>query len=287
VAIIGHHQIQSASPTVGFEQEGWTRYLTINGVRSFEIGWKCDTCFFLFTRLKSERLSPEGVGERLRSAKKLLGADLLETIDPLLPTGDYAVIDMTIQPTLTRACLPDDYFCHESLDLFGIDLASGVPHSPQTPYWRAGSSPLPENSGGYSRPNGKFAPRERNPKQFMHFIVPMAPPVQFERDRVAEYRREFDQGASAAALGVSVLEVRGPAVEPWDKGDDPNFVFAEHWCLTTYLLDGHHKMLAASESGVPLRLLTFLARDASMASSKDVDDLLSYLDRAEVGREKQ
>jgi hypothetical protein len=286
VASIPHRKIESEGPIIGFEQEGWTRYLTMKGVRSFEIGWKCDTCFYLFTRLQSERLSPEDIGERLRTATKLLAPDLLMAIDPLFPTGDYAVIDMTVQPSLTRACLPDDYFCHESLDLFGVDFASGVPHSPRTPYWRAGSAVLPEDAGGYGRADGSFMPRTRQPKQLMHFIVPMAPTVQFDRDRVDRYRQDLERGAAAAALGISVLEVRGPAVEPWDKGNDPGFVFAEHWCLTTFLLDGHHKTLAASESGLPVRLLTFLARDASMASSKDVDDLLSYLERVEADRER-
>jgi hypothetical protein len=276
VAFIRHHRAETADPVVGFEFEGWTRYLTVRGQRWFEIGGGCDKCLFFFERIQSERLSPVELADRLRSGQKLFDPNLLSTVDRLLPSGDYTVFETLIQPKLTRPCLPDDYFCHESLDLFGLDSFTGVPHSPRTPYWRAGSTTLPSDAGAWPGLDGP-RPRPANPKLFFHFVVPMDPPIHYDRERVDAYRAELEAGGTPAALGVSVLDIRSPAVESWDKRDDPNYVFAEHWCLATYLLDGHHKMQAAAEANKPIRLLGFLSLGQSHASEKDVDDLLKVL----------
>jgi hypothetical protein len=39
----------------------------------------------------------------------------------------------------------------------------------------------------------------------------------------------------------------------------------EHWALTHFLLDGHHKLEAAALTGRPLQLLALVAVDASLA----------------------
>lgn len=85
VAFIRHHRVETAEPVVGFEFEGWTRYLTVRGQRWFEIGGGCDTCLFFFERIQSERLSPVELADRLRSGQKLFDPSLLATVDQLLP----------------------------------------------------------------------------------------------------------------------------------------------------------------------------------------------------------
>jgi hypothetical protein len=205
----------------------------------------------------------------------LLDSDLLAAAGSLLPTGDYAVAAVTIRPTLTGPCHPDDYFSHESLDLFGMPSYEGVPDNPRTPYWRAGSWVLPPGTGAWPAREGP-RPRPTNPKRFFHFIVPLEPPQHLDLERVRDYQRQLEAEAQPAALGVSVLDVRAPAVTPWDK-DEATYEYAEHWCLATYLLDGHHKMDAAARSNRPLQLLAFLSRDASVASEQDVDAVVHSL----------
>jgi hypothetical protein len=39
-----------------------------------------------------------------------------------------------------------------------------------------------------------------------------------------------------------------------------------HWGLTHFLLDGHHKMHPAAESGRPIQLLSLLSVDGSLAT---------------------
>jgi hypothetical protein len=260
---------------VGFEADGWTRYLTLHGERAFVIGGGCDTCAFVFERKKSNLLSPTAVSARLAAGVGLLDDDLLDTAGSLLPMGDYAVVVFNIEPSLTGPCQADDYFSHESLDLFGMPSYEGVPDNPRTPYWRAGSRVLPPGSGAWP---AREDPRSRptNPKRFFHFVVPLEPPQNLDADRIEHYQRQLEAGTQPAALGVSVLDVRAPAVTPWDK-DEKTYQYAEHWCLATYLLDGHHKVEAAARSNRAVRLLMFLARDSSVASEQDIDAVVQLL----------
>ena len=43
-----------------------------------------------------------------------------------------------------------------------------------------------------------------------------------------------------------------------------------HWGLAHFLLDGHHKTQAAAQAAGPVRLLTLLAIDYSLASRDDI-----------------
>jgi hypothetical protein len=215
------------------------------------------------------------MSERLASGIGLLDDDLVRTAGSLLPTGDYAVVDFNIEPSLTGPCQPDDYFSHESLDLFGMPTNQGVPDNPRIPYWRAGSRVLPPGTGAWPAREGP-RPRPTNPKYFFQFVVPLEPPQYLDPDRIEHYQRLLESGAQPAAFGVSVLDVRAPAVTPGGK-DEATYEYAEHWCLATYLLDGHHKVEAAARSHRPVRLLTFVARDASVASEQDIDAVVQLL----------
>ncbi len=270
-----HQTISTTEPVVGFETDGWTRYLTLHGERSFVIGGGCDTCAFMFERKKSNYLSPSALADRLATGVGMLDDDLVSTAGSLLPTGDYAIADFNIEPSLTGPCQPDDYFSHESLDLFGMPIYEGVPDNPRIPYWRAGTRVLPPDTGAWPAREGP-RPRPTNPKYFFQFVIPLEPPQYLDSDRIAHYQRQMEAGAHPVAFGVSVLDVRAPAVTPGGK-DESTYEYAEHWCLATYLLDGHHKVEAAARSHRPVRLLTFVARDASVASEQDIDAVVRLL----------
>ncbi|MEA2677257.1 MAG: hypothetical protein QOJ81_1398 [Chloroflexota bacterium] len=274
-----HQKVTTLESVVGFAADGWTRYLTLRGERAFVIGGSCETCAFMFERTKSNLLSPTAVADRLASGIGLLDDDIVNAAGSLLPTGDYAVLSASIKPSLTGPCEPDDYFSHESLDLFGMPAYEGVPTNPRTPYWRAGSRALPPGTGARASVDGP-RPRPTNPKHFFHFVIPLEPPHHLDSERVAHYQRQLEAGAEPAALGVSVLDVRAPAVTPWDK-DEASYEHGEHWCLATYLLDGHHKVAAAARSGRAVRLLMFIARDASVAGDQDVDAVTRMLAEGE------
>ncbi|MFC7671351.1 hypothetical protein ACFQT0_31050 [Hymenobacter humi] len=103
----------------------------------------------------------------------------------------------------------------------------------------------------------------------------MFPPSWLDTERVAHYRTEIEKGGTPTAVALSVLDVKGPA---WldESGTIPPYT--EHWCLAHYLLDGHHKMYAASLLQKPIHLLAFIALDECiMESPDDVATLLTAI----------
>jgi len=48
-----------------------------------------------------------------------------------------------------------------------------------------------------------------------------------------------------------------------------------HWCLAHYIIDGHHKILAASRSKRPVGLLSILALDRGISSAQEHAKLIA------------
>lgn len=273
---ISRHHVENADSVVDFEGDGWSRYLKVAGKRAFLIGGSCETCAFVFERIDSHRLSPQVVSDALATGRDPFDPELIAALGGLLPTGDYTVADLTVTPFSVMPGDPEDYFSHESIDLFGMPSYGGVPDNPRISYWRAGATQLPVGAGQRWIQHG-WAPRQSIPKRLFHFVTPMEPPAYLDRERVDYYRALLSAGGHPRAFGISVLDVRSPAVVPGDRADDPAYEYGEHWCLATYLLDGHHKVEAAARSGTSVGLLTFIARDASIASDADIDAVVALL----------
>lgn len=73
----------------------------------------------------------------------------------------------------------------------------------------------------------------------------MFPTQWLKMTTLAEYKMALETKASGTAIAVAILDVRGPA--DWNDELPPDPV--EHWCLTHYLIDGHHKLNAARRWG--------------------------------------
>ena len=95
----------------------------------------------------------------------------------------------------------------------------------------------------------------------------MVPPDWNDRRRVSAYAERAGTTTPATALAYSLLDVIQPAI---DEGDD----YYEHWVLTHFLLDGHHKVQAAATAGRPVRLLSLVDERISIASSDDLAILI-------------
>jgi hypothetical protein len=80
------------------------------------------------------------------------------------------------------------------------------------------------------------------------------------REVIDNYARILREGESRpTALAVATVDDRGPAV--WDRQPQ----YTRHLIVTLYLLDGHHKVLAAAGAGLPVQFLalfphTYLGR---------------------------
>src|SRR6266536_2040208 len=252
---------ESRSPLV-FERRGpemnpgFDRYLMLRGERAFHVGNVCDTCEFFFERLDgaSDKVSPEGVAARLRGGVHDLDDEVVQAVMPVLPVGRYHAMLFDVTPESVQPGSSADYFGHEQVELWGIDPALGKPHDPRTDYYRASSLLL---GGG---------------RQFFEFLVPLVPSARLDEETVAGYRERLRKDERPTALAISVLDVKQPA----DWEGDP--AVTEHWCLAHYLLDGHHKALAAAREHQPLRLLSFLSHDEGV--SRGVDAVLDALGRS-------
>jgi hypothetical protein len=65
-----------------------------------------------------------------------------------------------------------------------------------------------------------------------------------------------------------------------NEGED----YYEHWVLTHFLLDGHHKIEAAARAGRPIRLLSFVDERISIAAPDDLKTLVQRRSQPQQAR---
>lgn len=164
----------------------------------------------------------------------------------VVATGTYLPVLLEVNPALVLPATPEDHFSVEQVATWGVEPFWGLPEYPRTPYYRT------------------FQPEVAADAHLFEFIVPMVPPTWNGPKRVEFYKAALGAGSRPTAVAVTTLDVCEPAT---DIGDD---VYA-HWGLTHFLLDGNHKVQAASETGAPITLLSLLALDASLAGSEQID----------------
>lgn len=250
----------STASRLRFEVDRGDRYLLIDDRRAYHLGFGCQTCSFLFERLSgaNQAVQIEATADALRLGVESLDDEIVSVIAQGIPAGEYNV--MLAESAVTQTAPGDrhDYFVSEQIALWGEDTFWCLPHDPRVAYFRAGDQDIGER------------------RRLFNFIVPMFPTKWLTMSTVAEYKEALRTKASGTAVSIAVLDVRGPATfagEPWP---DPE----EHWCLTHYLLDGHHKLHAASEMGKPLRLLSFLASTQGTATREQIERTVALMSGA-------
>jgi hypothetical protein len=249
----------TAESRIGFATEGggawkvWDRFLTVDGKKVYHLGNICQTCEFLF-----ERLDGANTSVNIESAVDALAAGVQAISDPVvaqlgagLPTDDYLVCMSEAMLQLVVPGHPDDYFVNEQVALWGINQFWNLPHDPRVPYYRAGEMNL------------------GNGKKLFHFVIPMFPENWLDKKVVSEYVQRFEAGDSPTAVSISLLDIKGPAT--WQGEIDPT----EHWVFSHFLVDGHHKVCAARQSGRPVRLLNFISFTHGISTRDDIEQAVS------------
>lgn len=239
----------------------WTaetdRYLCVDGKRAYHLGFACQTCSLLFERLSgaNQAIQIEATADALREGIASLNDEVVRVIGSGIPEGDYCAILAECRITMIKPGEANDYFVKEQIALWGEHTFWCLPHDPRVPYFRAGDRDMGES------------------KRFFNFIAPMFPTQWLKMTTLAEYKRAFETKTSGTALALAILDVRGPADWKGEEPPDP----VEHWCLTHYLIDGHHKLNAASETGKALRLLSFISASLGVSEHKDIERAVELL----------
>jgi hypothetical protein len=254
----------ATEPRIAFATEGggqwaeWDRFITLDGKKAYHIGNICETCTFFFERLEgaNDRVSPAELSERLRRGLTRIDDDVVRTATAVLPKGKYRALLLRCLPRVVIPSKEGDYFFEEQVALWGIDGFWGVPHYTKVEYYR---TPVLRMS---------------NHRGLFEFLVPMFPKNYLRAEAINLYKDALSQGDLPTALAVSVLDVKQPSF--WDGNPDVN----EHWCLSHYLLDGHHKMYAASELGVPVSILSFLAYEKGVSTKEQMAEAIETLANA-------
>ena len=230
------------------------RLMFVNGKPGFELSFWCGTCAPLFERLEgaNSKFTIDDLAAILESGVDDLNESVIAAYAQLLEAGKYIPLLIEMNPVMTVPGDDHDYFAHEQVDTFGIDTFWGLPQYPKTAYYRTFETVV-------------------SPKAHMYeFIVPMVPPSWNEDQRVLEYRAKLASGSVPTAVAVSILDISGP------EGHEPSTGWHEHWNLTHFLLDGHHKVQASAETGRPIRLLSLLSVDSSLAKPEDIHSSIAH-----------
>jgi hypothetical protein len=251
--LLQHVEVRSSSTTspIGFTRVGggawkdWDRFLTLDGKPAYQIGNICNTCSFFFQRMTGANRSVEfdSVVTALTGGLTNLSPTVASQLAQTLPEGEYIACFLHCSPVPARPGSANDYFSHEQTDLFGRDPFWDLPRDPRTEYYRLETAPIASG------------------RTLFEFLVPMFPARWLKTSVVNEYVTALSGGAQPTAIAVSILDAKGPA--------DPDGEELEHLCLAHYLLDGHHKVLAAAQTGRIVSLVSFLAVNQGISQEED------------------
>lgn len=223
------------------------RELAIRGQAAFELSFWCGTCAFLFEKLDPDlqKVDFAAFSERLRSGLNHIDRALVKAVGSLLEKGTYLPLLIRITPTLVTANSDRDYFAHEQANTWG-------------------HPPTPKERSDYYR---TFAAPISAEAHLYEFVVPLVPPSWNDVGTVAAIEEELSSGVVPTAVAVSILDVSTPAIV---EGPD----WYGHWGLTHFLIDGHHKVAAAAETGKPITILALLALDSGISNRDEIETAL-------------
>lgn len=247
---------EKTTSVISFETSGggdwelWDRYISIEGKRAYHIGNVCETCEFFFERLEgaNKNISPQELSNKFYNGLVNIKSSFLDKISEIIPSGNYMVALIEIKPRLVQIGSDADYFSKEQVECWGIDSFWGLPHYPRVKYYR-GTDKILDFS-----------------QELFEFIAPMKPENWLNIDAVDKYRKVIRGGNKPTALSISILDIKAQ----YDKE-------LSHWCMTHYLIDGHHKVYASFLEDKPITLLSFISLEQGVSTSKDIEELLVNL----------
>jgi hypothetical protein len=219
--------VPSNGPLAFHRRDGeW--YLELSGRPLYDIGYSCGTCQAVFERsgVRDLPLAPPELRDLLEAGLRAASHEVTSTVGRLLPRGAYKVALLSVLPVLSipiRGHLRRPNWSRHSF-LKAHLFSRGPDYS-----WLAGF-------------------RTTTARTSYEVILPLIPRTHIDSSRVRFYSEMIKSGAQPTALALSILDDCNP------MGQD--FILEG---LAHFLIDGHHKMMAASALRKPIHLLSFLA----------------------------
>ena len=107
---------------------------------------------------------------------------------------------------------------------------------------------------------------DKVPEWHYEILIPIIDEKSLKQKQIEFYKKSFDAGKKPIALSISIDDTRYPS----GKG-------IEH-VLAHIILDGHHKIQAACELGLPITVLSFLYRGTEDRFYQVEKGILEYYD---------
>lgn len=199
--------------------------LEVEGKPAYQISNMCGTCYSLYERVESANLplAPREVSAHLERGFPQPSAELIETAAALLPPGKYVCSVIEVGDLIRRA------------------VSEAYPGANDgRPTWMWERTISEGKVLRYSDHYFDFSRRE--------LILPLVSGDALYPPRIQEYEEILLGGGKPIALALSVIDAY-----PW-------ITFGPiEWNLSHFLIDGHHKVAAAANLGMPITILSFLS----------------------------
>ena len=216
-------KVNNSDPILTFETPSSAyspRFLAVQGERVFDLGVTCGTCSFVYNRLKEKPpLSPQVLAETLKNGIQKISEPIVETVSRILPSGEYAVGLIILYPK----------FDHPGKGKYSFVGYGQV----NTEFYQCGEKQVDENG------------------VIEQAIVPLFSTKTLNQSTVKKYEDQIKEGMVPTALAITIAE--GKHFMSGSGYESPDAISVMH-----FLIDGHHKIYAASQLNKPITLLSFL-----------------------------
>ncbi|MCW7494718.1 hypothetical protein ND861_18790 [Leptospira sp. 2 VSF19] len=245
--------LTDSNSKLGFSSAGsdawpaWDRFITYDSRNLYHIGNICGTCNFFFSKLEeTSKISIDSYNliENLNEGIKSINHELVSQYSKLFPNDHYEVLLIEFFPHLVFPKDSDDYFAKDLWETWQKERFQEEEDT-KTEYYRGSDKKI------------------LNEEKIYEFYIPIYPIKNLNADRVKYYEDLIRNEKKPTALSISILDVKSPCDFPIINGEEKYPEISTHWCFANYILDGHHKIFAASNLRKSITLVTFLSHNQS------------------------